>query len=337
MEKILDEYPGRDLYLKELFQLFGRPSHCLHASVYIDGASGTGKTGVLLQLLQQFDSISYAMIDCIEFYTAKMYFEAIVNRLHDHKLSANNNFESVSSCDSAEDFIDALSTLDTDRAYVVILKHFDRLHDIESNILPIMMRLNVFVPHINICCVLVGTQIQRNFIGKIGVVPTIDVHCEQYSKTDLLQILSKQIENLKRSMTHAINDGLNESTDANKSLLQQQRLHAFDELDDRFYATYFNQILDVFYPICRNAKELVYLCNANFVTYCRPVIDGEIRSTELRKLWKNMDVPFKLAMNTIYCRIEQKNHLNHVSLRMLILSLLCVCVRVSQNKPNFND
>lgn len=323
MEQILDEYPGRDVYLKELFQLFGRPSHCFHASVYIGGASGTGKTAVLLQLLEHLDNISFALIDCIEFYTAKMYFEAIVNRLHGYKLSANNNFESLASCDSAEDFIDALNTLDTHRSYVVILKHFDRLHDIESNILPIMMRLNVFVPQINICCVLIGTQIQRNFIGKIGLMPTINVHCEQYGKNDLHQILSKRIGNLKRMMTDTIehgNGGGGCGGDDDESIRQQQqqqqrqqRLMAFNELDDRFYMAYFNQFLDIFYPICRNAKELLYLSNANFAIYCRPVIDGEIRPTDLRKLWKNMDIPFKMAMNTIYCRVEQKNHLNYVS------------------------
>lgn len=315
MEQILNEYPGRDAYVKELFQLFGRPSHCFHSSVYIDGASGTGKTAVLVQLLENLDNISYALIDCIEFYTTKMYFEAIANRLHGYKLAANNNFESFANCENAEGFIEALNTLDTHRSYVVILKHFDRLPDMESNILPVMMRLNVFVPQINICCVLIGTQIQRNFIGKIGLIPTINVHCEQYGKIDLLQILSKRIENLKRMMMDTIKEGNGDvasgGDDMNESI-RQQRGTAFSELDERFYMAYFNQFLDVFYPICRNAKELLYLSNANFAIYCRPVICGEIRSNDLRKLWKNMDVPFKMAMNTIYCRVEQKNHMNYV-------------------------
>lgn len=320
MEQILDEYPGRDGYLKELYRLFGRPSHCFHSSVYIDGASGTGKTAVLLQLLEHLgDNISCALIDCIELYTSKMVFEAIVNRLNGYKLSPNNNFESFASCDNAEDFIDALNTLDPHRSFVVILKHFDRLHDIETNILPIMMRLNVLVPQINVCCVLIGTQIQRNFIGKIGLMPMINVHCEQYGKNDLLQILSKRIANLKRMMTNTILEGggrkgaAGGGDDESIQQQQQQRLITFNELDDRFYMAYFNQFLDVFYPICRNAKELLYLSNANFPIYCRPVIDGEIQPTDLRKLWKNMEIPFKAAMNTIYCRVQQKNQLSSVS------------------------
>lgn len=306
MEEILAEYPGRDVYLKELLQLYGHSTHCFPTSVYICGASGTGKTAVLRKTFEHV-GISYIYIDCIEFYTTKMYFEAIVNGLQGHKLSQNNNFECYATCDNAEDFIDALNAIDTDKSYAIILKNFERLHDIESNILPIMMRLNMFVKALNISCILIGSQTQLNCIGKMGLVPTINIHCEQYSKNDLLQILSKQIDNLRKVMVEIISEGESDEE------VRNQRLVILNDLDDRFYNGYFSIFLDTMSAICRNSKELVYLSNANFPIYCKPVIDGEIRPTELRKLWKNMELPFKMAINSIYCRIEQKQLLNGVS------------------------
>lgn len=306
MEQILEEFPGRDAYLKELFQLFGHESHSFPSSVFISGASGTGKTATLLRFLNHI-GIAYAYIDCIECYTSKMYFEAILNSLSGHRLSPNNNFENYANCDNAEDFVDTLNAMDSSKSYVVVLKNFDRLHDIEANILPIMMRLNQFVPMINISSILIGSQTLLNYVGKQGLVPTITIRCDQYGKPDLLKILMKQIDHLRKTMFDIINE-----SDTDDEQRKQQRITILSELDDPFFIGYFNIFLDTFYSTCRNSKELIYLSNANFPIYCKPVIDGDIQTNELRKLWEHMKLPFKIAMNSIYCRVEQKNALNSV-------------------------
>lgn len=317
MDQLLDEFPGRGPYFKELFRLFGDVSQSFPSSLLIDGASGTGKTAALLKFLEH-TSISYAYIDCIECYTSKMYYESIVNSLCGHELSPNNNFENYASCDGAEDFVDTLNAMDANKSYVVVLKNFDRLHDIETNILPIMMRLNQFVPALNISCVLIASQSPLNYIGKQGLIPTMTIHCDQYGKDDLLKILSKQIENLRRTMMDIVNEGTADIEQRDK------RLEILQNLDERFFIGYFSSFLDTFFAVCRNAKELVYLSNANFPIYCKPVIDEEIRPTELRKLWKNMELSFKIAMNSIYCRVEQKNSLKSVSVTNVLLCALIV-------------
>lgn len=307
MEQILDEFPGREDYLKELSKLFGRKSHRFPSTVFISGASGTGKTASLLKMLDYLE-ITCAYIDCIECYTSKMFFEAIVNSLSGHKLTPNNNFESYANCECAEDFIDTLNALNGDGSYVVILKNFDRLHEIEANILPIMMRFQQLVPALNISCILIASQTELNYLGKQGLMPTINIHCDQYSKDDLLKILSKQIDHLRKTMIDIINES--DSYEA----LRQRRTTIMNELDERFFIGYFNLFLDMFFVVSRNAKELVYLSNANFPIYCKPVIDGELQASDLLKLWRKMDLPFKMAMNSIYCRVDQKNHLNAVIL-----------------------
>lgn len=307
MKRILEEFPGREGYLKELYQLFGNQSHSFPPSLCISGASGTGKTASLLRLMDHLE-ISYAFIDCIECYTSKMYFESVINSLSGHLLTANNNFENYANCDSAEDFIDTLNALDSNKSYVVILKNFDRLHGVENNILPIMMRFQNLVSSLNISCILIASKTNLNYIGMQGLIPTISIHCDQYGKDDLLKILAKQIGHLRKTMTDIVNEGdLDEP-------LRQRKLSILAELDERFFIGYFNIFLDTFYTTCRNAKELVYLSNANFPIYCKPVIDGELQANDLRKLWKNMELPFKMAMNSIYCRVEQNTQMKNVSI-----------------------
>lgn len=305
--EIKASFPGREAYAKELYQLFGHQEHPFPPSVFVCGASGTGKTSVLLKL---FDHLTrtYAFIDCIENYTPKIFYETIINKLQGHKMSANNNYQNYAACDSADDFIDALNALDASKSFVIVLKNFNRIYEMDANALPILMRLNSFLPSLNISCVLIGAKSKKNHIAKLGLIPTIDIHCEQYSKSDLLQILAATIEYLKRTMIRIVDE--NDGDEAIKC----ERLNMLQQLDDEFYIGYFNMFMDTFYSICRNAKELLYLSTANFPIYVKPVIDGQIRSNDLRKLYKNMELPFKMAINSIYCRIEQNATQSNVSI-----------------------
>lgn len=294
--EIADTFPGRESYAKELIQLFGHADHPFPASVFVCGSSGTGKTSVLLKLFDHL-AITCAFIDCIENYSPKVFYESIINHLRDHKLSSSNNFQSYAACDTAEEFIDALNALDP-KSYVIVLKNFNRLYEMDDNVLPIMMRLGAMAPALNISCIILGSKSKKNHIAKLGLMPVVDIHCEQYSKGDLLKILAVKVGYMKRTMHKIIED-----SDADEGVKSEQRTN-LELLEDDFYMGYFNMFMDTFYAICRNAKELLYMSNANFPIYCKPVIDGQIRPNDLRRLYKNMELPFKTAINTIYCRIE---------------------------------
>lgn len=298
MDNILQVHPGRETYLKDLCRLFGQPVQCFPSSVFVCGASGTGKTAVLIELLQQL-YISYALVDCVEFYTTKMLFEHIINCFKEHTLSSNNNFTNAAVCDSTEDFLNALNAMNTRSSYVLVLKNFTRLHEIDASILPVLMRFQSLAPSINISCVLIGSKSKLDHIMKQGITPSIDLHCEQYSKSDLLKVLSLQIEHLRNTMIKVIEEG-----DPDE-VLKAKRLKILKELNDDFFIGYFNLFLDTFFTVCRNVNELSYMSNTNFPIYCKPVIDEKLKTTDLRKLWKNMELPFKMAMNTIYCRVDQ--------------------------------
>ncbi|KAH0616484.1 hypothetical protein JD844_027611 [Phrynosoma platyrhinos] len=47
------------------------------------------------------------------------------------------------------------------------------------------------------------------------------------------------------------------------------------EYSPDFYAAYINILLGVFYPVCRDLKELRHLAALNFSKYCEPVVQGE--------------------------------------------------------------
>lgn len=298
---ISKEYPCRTKLLTDLFRMFGHRSHYgMPSSVFLYGAAGVGKTSILLKTLNYL-RITHAMIDCVEHYSPKLFYESILNTFSSHVLTQNNNFENFAPCDSTESFLDEMRALDTSKPYVLVLKNYQRLHGMDANILPVLMRFKELLPELHICCVLIGSKWTRQHNSKLGIVPCQQIHCDHYGKADLLQILLLQMDHLKRTMQNLVHEDR-----ANRSK-KQERLAIIDDLQVDFYSGYFSIFLDTFFSICRNAKELLYLSNANFPIYCKPVIDGLIRKDDMRKLWKNMELPFKTAMGTIYCRVDQKN------------------------------
>lgn len=300
LEAISVQYPCRENLLKELYQLFDHNCNCYPPSLLLHGARGIGKTSIFMKLLNYL-SIRHAFVDCVEHYTMKMLYANIINQLRNHTISSNNNFENYAPCVSSDDFITELNALDSTQSYVIVLKNFHRLCDVNAYILPILMRFDTLVPGINIACVLITSRTSTQYLSQQNLAPCVDIYCEQYSKNELLQILMLDVDRLKHTMLNLIDKS---SADAET---KQNKLTILNDLNEDFYVLYFNLFIDTFFAICRNVKELQYISNANFPLFCMPVIEGTIRPNDRWKLYKNMEQPFKTAMNLIYCRVDRVN------------------------------
>lgn len=293
------EFPCREELLAELYKLLGNPKHRYPPSIYLQGPPGVGKQSILKRFLI-IQGIHYALIDSIEYYTPKLFYEAILNKLADHEIGHENNFENFAKCETMEDFVDELNLLDGDRSYVLILKNHERIHSVDKNILPVLLRLNQVVAKLNICCILIGSKPMVHQTSMQALPDTKQIHCGQYSKNELLSILQLQEHFLKRRLERIFIH----NTDVIDADLHKRQFEIIKSLDSNFFAGYFDMFLSLFYGVCRNVRELLYLSNEHFPTYCRPVIEEAMEPNDCRKLWKNMEIPFQRAMNSIYCRME---------------------------------
>lgn len=297
---LLERYPCREEYFTQLYNYFGNPLEPYPPSLYIQGPSKIGKTTLLKHFLNHRE-IRYAYMDCVEYYTAKMLFEDIINIFAGHRISSANKFENYAKCDTMEDFIEALSSLDNKQPYVVILKNYERLAGVEKNILPVFVRLSQMLMKYNFCCILIGCKPMLTHASIQALPDMLHIHCGQYSKTDLTIILQQQEDFLRECLVRQF---VNENSKEIDEAVRSQRTSIIKSLPSEFYSGYLNVFLSVFYTICRNVRELLYLSNEYFPTYCHPVIAGTIDPNDLRKLWKNMEIPFQRALNTIYCRMK---------------------------------
>uniref|UniRef100_A0A8D8AEZ3 Origin recognition complex subunit 5 n=1 Tax=Culex pipiens TaxID=7175 RepID=A0A8D8AEZ3_CULPI len=74
-----------------------------------------------------------------------------------------------------------------------------------------------------------------------------------------------------------------------------------------FYENYLNIFLNVFFKVCRDLKELQLVALECFHKYCEPVLDGTTAADDVTRLWRNISKTMKLALGTIYMRMENVN------------------------------
>ncbi|EDS27112.1 origin recognition complex subunit [Culex quinquefasciatus] len=67
--------------------------------------------------------------------------KSILNRLTGHVPCAANGYASLASVDSMKDFVAQLARLSPSRSYIVVLENAERVHDMDHNVLPMLLRL----------------------------------------------------------------------------------------------------------------------------------------------------------------------------------------------------
>ncbi|MEQ2293541.1 Origin recognition complex subunit 5, partial [Ameca splendens] len=121
----------------------------------------------------------------------------------------------------------------------------------------------------NVSVILLSEIVWDKFRPNTGCFEPLLLHFPDYSKGELQQILS---------------------TDQHPSYSAE------------FYSSYINMLLGVFYPICRDLRELRHLAALNFSKFCEPVAAGKVKETDTHKLWKYIEPHLKKAMQTVYLR-----------------------------------
>lgn len=229
-----------------------------------------------------------------ECYTNRILFESIINKLNDHKLSHEDSYESFAKVESMEEFLVQLSALDPAGSYLISIENAEKIRDMDHNMFPVFTKLREFTG-INISCILISHLAYEKF--RAGDV--IKLHVPDYSKNEIIEIFLSKHKELHMKIINTIYE--NESND-NDSKFHQ--LAAIESMDAEFYKNYLNIFLNVFYKACRDIKELEYLSDKCYQSYYAPIMNGEIRATDITSLWRHSMKSLKQSLKTTYMRID---------------------------------
>lgn len=263
--------------------------------LYLFGQKSVGKSLCLREFLSQSEVwIEYVVVHAIECYTTKILLDIILNGLNKHTPCHENKYQPFAKVDTIEDLLNELSKKDHQKSYLIVIEGAERLRDMEQNILPVFTKLREFTG-LNISCILVS---HIAFI-KYSTQPMITIHVPDYTKNDLIEIFSSGFKDIHSGIIKEIK--LCRESSPSKCL---PRLEIAETLDLDFYKNFLNIFLNVFYKVSRDLKELKFMASKCYKSYYAPVLSGEIKSTDVTNLWRNISKVFKASLQTGHMRIE---------------------------------
>lgn len=270
----------------------------LPQSIFVYGASGTGKTKIISSLIRQ--CIENAIIvNCNECFSSKILFETILNGVFNHKPSSANQYSPYAKCNNARDFFDALEECDPSNSYVVVIDAAEMLMKMEHNILPIFLRLQE-LSDLNVCCVLISTLHIDLMTPKDGLENTIVMYWPQYTKKEIFSIMLDKFDDYKAFVKKKL---VLSTTGNNISELE----NIVDSMDENFFENFLHLFLNVTLRSCRNIRELLLTSRDCFQKYCEPILNGSVDITDAQKLYRNISDVLKNFMKKTYSSIEDSN------------------------------
>ena len=283
MEDLYNKLPCRESQLNELLDLLGEGDEVLPISLFISGNMATGKS-VCLKTVLEYLEFKHVFIDCIECYTPKIMYEAILAGLDDDLVDIK--------CDSLWELINNLNAIANKQTVyqplVLVFDRAERLRNMDHSIMCTLLRLREFC-NLNICSIFVTHLTYDNFYFKMGVREPIKIYFPNYNKEELFKIIFLHHESFVRYVT------VNNETDCDTK----------DELENpELFANFLNAFLSVFYRPCRDLIELQHMARVNFVKYCEPIVKNEIRATDLTKLWRHIAPILKTSLEMLYLRVN---------------------------------
>ncbi|KAG0174200.1 Origin recognition complex subunit 5 [Apophysomyces sp. BC1021] len=292
-----DRFPGRSREISTLLDLMGRATDAVVPSIFIYGHPSSGKTSVVRTLFEQALPRDYwAFNNCVECYTPRMLFEHTVNQWCNWTPSFENQYTGVCKIDNIHQFVKVIQDgvvinnkkclLGKETRYM-ILDRAERLRDMPSTILPVLLRLSE-VSRRNVCVILLSNIVFEKFRMKGGSYEPLFIRFLDYSKTDTLRILQKDFKAAGQQIRIRPEDD------------DEDEEEEFVELDDAFFAGFAEIIYSIFNHNCKDLNELRYFAALLFPLYLKPIKD--VQKHETHKLVKLAQPYFAEATDKLYLR-----------------------------------
>lgn len=300
MEKVLIKYPWREELLNKLAKLYQYPDHGFPQFVYLLGFEDQ-MAEILKLYFSTLKKTKSVVIDATECYSSKVLFDLVLNGLKETE-------EPETRADDMNDFLDDLSQLDQELNYIIAIENAQKLRDLDFNVLPVFVKLSEFTS-LNISCILSSCIPLEKMHPKLALSNAIKIQIPPLNKVDLIKIFLQEYPAFKVKI-------FAQNTKALKTKEEEEEkvLKILKNLDEEFYENYLTIFFGVFYKVCRDLKELRFMCKKCYHLYYAPILSGEININDIKGLWKNISNPMQQYLTHLHSRINTQSKSNQATI-----------------------
>ena len=171
-------------------------------------------------------------------------------------------------CDTVSDFIRMLrECLGGGRRGVIVLESGERLRE-EGSMLSVFTRLQE-ITGCNVCTIVETRLDWGRLRPPQDIISPVTLHFAQYTREELVKLVG--------------------------SLMEGGR-------EEQFRMQYAGLVLSVFYSVTRSLTELQHIARLNYTTYIKPIVDGELKESDTKKLWFHIEPYLRKCLSTVHLR-----------------------------------
>lgn len=259
------DFPCRSKQIDLLYNIFDQSTTPVPSSIFVYGDAATGKTSVVKRLLS-LTAAHYAIVNCIECYTARLLLEPILNSLFGYKFSKEAGTEK---CENLMVFVNQLKIAANKGVFkkrhcIIVLDSCEYLLELGEHYLMAFSRLQELTSLRNLCVIFISQIVPEKFNPECSY---INIPFPQYSKSELMNIL----------------------------ILNKPESHS-----EEFYKTYLGMFLSVFLGATRDLNELRHLAAVNFPKFSAPMDCGSVKPDDVSSLWRNIAPHLRTSLHNVY-------------------------------------
>ncbi|GAB6029105.1 Origin recognition complex subunit 5 [Chamberlinius hualienensis] len=155
-----------------------------------------------------------------------------------------------------------------DQPFYIVFKNVEYLRKISGNVIPMLLRLPELSKR-KVCPIFISGVNPEKLCSLTSITEILPIYFPEYSKDELVRILTKECP---------------------KNYTEQ------------FYSNFIKLVLSVFFPVCRNLREIRHIVRKHFLLYVDPIEKGDLTENDVTKLWRCIEPHLKSNLHQVYLR-----------------------------------
>jgi len=183
-------------------------------------------------------------------------------------------------CENVQEFVSILKKeLGTRQVFAILFEEAERFRDASPHLSQVFTRLQELTG-LNIVCIWESRIDWSRFLPSRSLPSPVVIYFPQYTKSELTNLMVAEPPG---------------------------------DMSNDFKADYVEVVLSIFHLVARSLAELSHIAQLHYKEYCRPVVEGEVKPDDGKKLFYNIEKSLTKCLSTGRLREVASNQMKELN------------------------